>query len=105
MRPLRRPTTTTIHYHGIAYLDEGAYALTFSINGVRWEYTLPANRADACLHILKVASAAKAMAYAKKHSGMTRCLDRPTATQATLLRHRGAQASRAKRLKVTLPNV
>lgn len=101
MRPLRRPTTT-IHYHGIAYLDEGAHALTFSINGVRWEYTLPANRADACLHILKVASTAKAMAYAKKHSGMARCLDCDL-RQAILLRHRGGIASRAKRLKVTFP--
>lgn len=104
MHPLRRPTRSTIHYHGTTHLDEGAQALLFSINGVRWEYTLPGQAADACIHIVRKVSAAKALAYAKPRAGMTRCLD-PDTRMSTLLRHRGANASRAKRMKVTLPNV
>jgi hypothetical protein len=105
MRPLRRPTRATIHYHGEAHGLCGSHTLTFSINGIRWEYTMSAIAADACKHIVSKASAAKALPYAKKHAFAASCLDRPTSAQATFLRHRGAQASRARRVKVTLPNV
>lgn len=104
MRPLRRPTTTTIHYHGRT--DNGdSHSVTFSINGTRWEYFLHPQQADDCIHIVRVASASKGLAYAKRHAHMANCLDRPTVAQATLLRNRGGIASRSKRLKVTLPNV
>jgi hypothetical protein len=104
MRPLRRPTRATIHYHGTA-VDCGTHAVIFSVNGARWEYTLASSQqVEDCIHIVRTVSAAKGFAYAKKR-GLARRLDGPTAAQATLLRHRGAQASRARRVKVTLPNV
>lgn len=103
MRPLRRPVRATIHYHGRT--DEGdTHSVTFSINGIRWEYFMYSQQADDCIHIVRVASAAKGLAYAKKHGHGIR-LDKPATAIATLLRHRGGIASRSKRLKVTLPNV
>ena len=105
MRPLRRPTRATIHYHGRT--NEIGYAsLTFSINGVRWEYDLPHQTADDVEYMVKHISTGKGFAWAKQRAGVaSRCIDRPSAVQSTLLRHRGGIASRAKRVKVTLPNV
>lgn len=103
MRPLRRPRTATIHYHGRE--DWSDYvALTFSINGTRWCYHLRPQQAEDCIHIIRRAGAAKGLAYAKPRAIVTAKLDQPAAS-ATFLRHRGAQASRSKRIKVTLPNV
>ena len=65
MRPLRRPTRSTIVYHGLSYGLCGSHNLTFSINGVRWEYSMSAIAADSVLHVVKVASAAKALPLAK----------------------------------------
>jgi hypothetical protein len=104
MRPLRRPRQSTIHYHGREDWSDYS-ALTFSINGVRWVYHLRPQQADDCAHIVRVASAAKGLAYAKARATVAAKLDKPSPAAATFLRHRGAQASRARRIKVTLPNV
>ncbi len=105
MRSLRRrPTHSTIHYHGRTDTSDDTASLTFSINGVRYEYHLRPQSADDCLHILKVASTGKALAHAKRHAIAFERIGESAVTR-TLLRHRGAQASRAKRLKVSLPNV
>lgn len=104
MRPLVRPTRATIHYHGTAHLDEGAQELTFSINGARWAYTLPGQIADDVIYLVKHVSVGKAFALAKKRATISRNLgDDPRSS--VLRAHRGAQASRQRRLKVSLPNV
>jgi len=99
MRPLRRPTRSTIHYHGRADNDPH---VTFAINGVRWVYQLTNQQCESVEHLAKHISIGKAFAFAKLHATDSRRIDLPPAT-TTLLRHRGAQASRAKRIKVTLP--
>lgn len=103
MRPLRRPTRATIHYHGRTN-EIGYGTVTFSINGIRWEYDLPHQTCDDVEYMVKHISVGKAFAWAKNRAATSRCLNTDAHT-ATLLRHRGGIASRAKRIKVTLPNV
>lgn len=103
MHPLRRPTRSTIHYHGRT-LDLGHSSVTLSINGIRWEYSLSPQQADTVEHLARHVSVGKALAFAKSHASRAERID-PLPTTTLFLRHRGAQASRAKRLKVTLPNV
>lgn len=103
MDPLRRSRKTTILYHGREY-DCGCTTVTLSINGIRWEYTLSSQQADTVEYITKSVSTGKALAFAKSHATASRRLD-PLPASTLFDRHRGAQASRAKRMKVTLPNV
>src|SRR5438309_10105158 len=103
MRPLRRPTRSTIHYLGRTS-DLGHTTVTLSINGVRWDYTLTPQQADTVEHLAHKVSVGKALAFAKSHAAASERLD-PLPSTTLFERHRGAQASRAKRLKVTLPNV
>lgn len=100
MRPLRRPTRSTIHYHG----RDSYGVVTFSINGVRWEYDLLHQQIDDCEYIIRKGGAAKGLAYAKPRASASRRID-PAPAMATLLRHRGGIASRAKRVKPGMPNV
>ena len=104
MRPLRRPTRATIHYHGRSQ-NFNEHDVTLSINGIRYRYSLASQQCDTVEHLAKHVSVGKALAFAKKHATATIKLDNVPIAMQTLLRHRGAQASRAKRMKVTLPNV
>lgn len=103
MRSIRRPVRSTIHYHG-REAEASVHSVIFSINGIRWQYTLPAQTCDDIEYMVKHVSVGKAFAHAK-HRAVTALRLDADLRQATLLRHRGAQAARAKRMKVTLPNV
>ena len=94
----------TIHYlsrtdhpdHGIAH---------FSISGICWDYWLTSLQLSDCEFMARRFSSPKALAYAKRHAIAFAKLGEPSPIAATFLRHRGAQASRQRKLKVTLPNV
>jgi hypothetical protein len=104
MRPLRRPTRSTIHYHGRA--KEGdEHTVTLSINGVRYEYHVTSQVGDTVEYLAKHVSAAKALVHAKMHCLRGGFRLDPAPVMTTLLRNRGGIASRAKRMKVTLPDV
>lgn len=103
MRPLRRPTRSTIHYHGRTF-DLGRSLVTLSINGVRWDYTMSAQQCDTVEYLAHKVSVGKALAFAKSHASARSRLD-PLPTETLFQRHRGAQASRAKRIKPGMPNV
>jgi hypothetical protein len=103
MRSLRRPTRSTIHYHGRT-ADLGTYSVTLSINGIRWAYTLTPQQVDTCEYLAKHVSVGKALAHAKSHASRAERID-PLPSTTLFLRHRGAQASRQRKMKVTLPNV
>jgi len=103
MRSLCRPTHSTIHYHGRED-ERPRHSVTFSINGVRWEYTLTAQNADTVEFLARKVTVGKAFAFAKQSATGSRKLDLDPRT-ATLLRHRGGIASRSKRVKPGMPNV
>lgn len=102
MRSLRR-TQTTIYYHG-RVSELGYSSVTLSINGVRWDYHLTPQQCDTVEHLAKRVSTGKALAFAKSHAAYATRID-PLPATTLFLRHRGAQASRARRVKVTLPKV
>lgn len=104
MRSLRHSRISTIHYHGRSQ-DFGQHDVTLSINGIRYRYNLTSQQCDTVEYLVKHVTIGKALAFAKKHATATVKLDNVSIAQATFLRHRGAQASRAKRLKVTLPTL
>lgn len=101
MRPLRRPTKSTIYYLG-RESECGHHAVTLSINGIRWVYGMSSQQADTVEHLAHKVSPGKALAFAKSHaSAATRLTPLPSTT--LFQRHRGAQASRAKRIKPGMP--
>jgi len=56
---------TPIHYLGQSFTD---HSVTFSINGVRWEYHLTQHGCHSVDWLSHKVSIGKALAYAKRHS-------------------------------------